>query len=361
MKNGKISSLTVQGKLFGGQLSGEFINTERSGRFDVDVRISASKAGLDGLRKFFDSHLPLGGEIDQVDIQGGGDPDSPASWHGSATVSNISPAGIGAFKLEHANAKLVLEKGRATLESSELSGETNKATGEAHGQLPDKLAGFRDMAIDGRFQISAPDLSKSISVLTHGSIISEGHFSLRNHEFTSELVATGKEINSEKFDVAVVDVKFAVAKSLAKKQPGSDFPADTDSHATAQFKDLRIDKYALDAGTLTLESKDGWLRFNATDLTREKNTAALHGAYHFPGDITKWAAADFNFDFTISAPNAAAFNAEPDLNGLNGQLEASGNILHRNGLYEGKISCKRNESFVFRFHGKQPEHRHHHR
>lgn len=337
VKNGKLSSLTVQGDIFGGQLSGEFINTERSGRFDVDVHISASKAGLDGLRKFFDSQIPLEGEIDQVDIQGSGDPDSPPSWRGNATASTISPAGVGTFKLEHADAKLVLANGMATLDSSEFSGEINKATGEAHGQLPERLAGFRDMAIDGRFQISAPDLSKSISALTHGSIISEGHFSLRNHEFASELVATGKGINSEKFDVDLVDAKFTVTKSLAKKQPGSDFPADTNGRATTQFKGLRVNNYALDTGTVTLESQGGWLRFNGTDLAREKNTAVLHGAYHLPGDVTKWAATDFNFDFIISAPNAAAFNAEPDLNGLNGELEASGNILHRNDLYEGKI------------------------
>ncbi|MGB8353988.1 MAG: translocation/assembly module TamB domain-containing protein [Chthoniobacteraceae bacterium] len=338
VKNGSVSSLTVQGNVFGGQISGEFINTERNGRFDVDVRISASKAGLDGLRKFFDSQVPLEGEIDQVDIQGGGDPDSPPSWHGIATASTISPAGVGEFKLEHANAKLVLANGIATLESSEFSGEVNKAIGDAHGQLPDKLAGFRDMAIDGRFQISAPDLSKSISALTHGSILSEGHFSLRNHEFTSELVATGKDINSEKFDAGLVDAKFTVTKSLAKKQPGSDFPTNTEGHVTAQFKDLRGGKYALDSGTVTMDAKGGWLRLNATDLARGKNTATLHGAYHLPGDATKWAETDFNFDFSLSAPNAASFNAEPDLNGLNGQLEASGNISHSNNLYEGKIN-----------------------
>ena len=225
-----------------------------------------------------------------------------------------------------------------TLASSVSSaGGANKITSEAHGQLPGRLRGFPSMALEGQFQVAAADLSQSIDGVTHGSASANGNFNLRNREFQTDIIATGSEINSDKFDVSAINLKGSLSKSLASKQEHPDFPVDITGRITMQFKDARLDKYALDSGMITAEEKDGWLKVDATDLKRVGNSAVFSGRLHLPRELSKFAAEDFDLNFSVSAPNAAAFNAEPDLNGINGQLEATGAISHRNDSYDGKI------------------------
>lgn len=335
----KASRLTVQAKAFGGDVSGEFVNPGTKGEFDTELHLSVTKFGLEGFRKFLNSPVPISGVIEHIDARWSGDPDSPKSWTGIVTASIESPAGVGALRLNHSNAKLVFENGAATLDTSEFSSKSNKATGQVHAALPAKLAGLRTTPLDGHLQIAAPDLSESTSVITHGSLLADGHFSLRNNEFTSNLVASAKDINTDKFDASTIDFKVELDRPLVPKHRSPEYFDDFRTHMTGQFQGIRFDRWALDSGSVTIDCKKGWLKVDATDLKRGTNAAVVRASCHLPRDFSKWPDADFLAGFWLSAPNATAFNAEPDLTGVNGQFETSGYISHNGGLYDGAITA----------------------
>jgi hypothetical protein len=330
--------VSLQAKAFGlGSLSIDYSDTKQASRYNGELRVSATKCGLDGLGQFFDWPVPLTGNFDKLDAGFSGDPGSPVSWRGTAMASVIAPAAIGALKLDHAVAKFVLDNGAFKLESSIFNGNTGKTTGEAHGDLPVNLEEFRDMPLDGRIQVSARDLSQSIPFLTHGSTIAEGHFTVRNREFRGELAASCKEINSEKFDASLIDLKMALTRKLSTGDQPRGPLEDLSGRITVQFQGARFDQYALDSGQVTLEAKQNWLHMDATNLKRETNSATVRASCHLPAELSDWAAANFDLACTISAPNVAAFNAEPNLTGLNGQFEAGINIARKSGSFDGKI------------------------
>lgn len=325
------SRLTVSAAVFGGQLTVDYSDTQVGDQFNATAHVTATKFGIEGLGKFLDSQVLLTGELDHIDAQCSGRPGIPSSWTGTSTAEISSPVQVGPVKLDGGNANLVLKNGTADLVTS-LSSSGGKVNGSMHGKMPGRLREFAGMALDGQYQVAVSDLSRGVETFTHGAITGNGDFHLLNRQFQTEFVVSGTGINSEKFDASAIDLKGGFTKPI-----DSVFPGGITGRITAQFKDARLDKYALDSGIITAENKAGWLKLDATGLKRAENTASLTGNFQLPHELPVVAPLDFDLGFSVSAPNVAAFNAEPDLNGLNGELQASGTLTHRNDLYDGKI------------------------
>ena len=328
----KKSLLTVDATAFGGSFAVEYSDAPQGAGYEASAHISATKTGLDGLGKFLESPIPMSGAFDHIDIQCGGHAGNPSSWTGNSSAVISAPAQIGPVKVDQGSANLVGKNGTVSVEGS-LSTGAGKLSGSMQGAMPGRLRGFPGMGLDGHFQVAVPDLSRSSATFTHGSVAANGDFHLLAGQFQTEFVATGAEINSERFDASAIDVKAGLSKRL-----DSGFPDDIAGRITAQFKDARLDKYALDAGVITAEDRDGHLHFEATNLKRAQNTAAFTANIFLPSDPAKIRDTDFEVNFSVSAPNVAAFNAEPDLNGLNGEFQASGTLARRNGNSDGKIN-----------------------
>ena len=56
-------------------------------------------SGSNGFGKFLDSHVPLRGELDHVELQWSGNPGAPSTWTGTSTATIASPVKIGPVKL----------------------------------------------------------------------------------------------------------------------------------------------------------------------------------------------------------------------------------------------------------------------
>ncbi|HWB58332.1 MAG TPA: translocation/assembly module TamB domain-containing protein [Chthoniobacteraceae bacterium] len=326
------SLLTLKASIFGGDLSADYSDKPGGPTFDADVHVSATKFGFDGLGKFLKAPISFAGEFDHLDLQCSGMPGTPSSWTGTSTASIAAFAQVGPVKFDQGNAKLVLKDGNMALDASFARGQ-DKVTSAMQGQMPQHLKGFPAMALDGRFQVAVPDLSQSIDAFTNGGVVANGEIHLRDRVFQTDFIATGSDINSERFDASAIQLKASFSKGL-----DSGFPGDASGKFAVDFKDARVDKYALDSGAVTAEGKNGWLKLDATGLRRAENTASFSGNFQLPADFSKVTVPDFDLNFAVHAPNAAAFNAEPNLNGVNGEFETSGTLAHHNNSYDGKIA-----------------------
>jgi hypothetical protein len=336
-KDGRVDCALRAG-VFGGALTAELVNKKNGSRFNTDLHVAAANLALAQFGHFLGTPVPLNGSVEQIEAHIVGDLNAPASWSGGANAS-VTTASFGPMKLDRGTAKLTLENGAFKLETTELRSAANQASMQVGGQLPVRVEKFPDTALDGTFQINAPDLSQADSIFLRGDASAEGRFRLHEREFHGEIVLTGKNIDAEKFDVAQADLKAEATVALAQKNPASAFYDNVTSRLTAQFLGVRAGRAAFDSAHIAAEFSDGWLHLKPLGIKRGDNTAELRGDFHPPRDLSKIADADFDAGFTIVAQDAAAFNAETDLTGFNGALEASGHIAHRDGFFEGQIDA----------------------
>ncbi len=105
------------------------------------------------------------------------------------------------------------------------------------------------------------------------------------------------------------------------------------------ISDIRAGAYAVDSAEVSLSSSDGVVRIAKVTALRAGNTLDASGTCWLPADTASWAAAPANLRFELHAPSIAAFNAEPNLKGPDGNVEASGTLTNGPGGCDGGITA----------------------
>jgi hypothetical protein len=348
-----INRLDIQGALFGGsadfsllvrQLPGKHKNNASNAQ--ADINSSVQDVSLEKVSQYFHASIPAIGSVREAGVNLTGDPNTPSSWTGTITTE-VGAVHAGSAVLDKATLRLDVTKGWATLGTTVFSG-SNSVTVQADGKLPESLDGFAGTALTGWLNISGNDLHHLAGGVTSGSVAGDGTFDLRDNTLRAgfEVKASNVYTNAAGNDVFLSDaeVKAQVTKRLPPANqsgagsgaaPFDGLETQLDAHVSA----IQAGACAIDSADLGVSTRDAIVRLVNIDVRRAGNALSASGAYTMPRDMKSWATAPAKLDFSLNAPSIAAFNAEPNLNGLNGNLQAGGTLVNGPEGYGGNITA----------------------
>ena len=345
-----INRLDLQGTIFGGtadfslkvtELPGKHENNAKNAEAAIDSTVS--QLSLTKVSQYFGAATPAVGEITSASIHLVGDPNTPASWTGAITT-DIGTVHAGSATLDKASLRLDANKGWGTFSTSLFSGK-NSVTVNASGQLPNTLQGFTGSAIDGWLNISATDPGHFAAQITSGSVTGDGTFALKNNAFQTNLDLKAAGVIAANFEAGAADIKLQVTKSFppAGKQ-GSDAPAapfdGLQTRVDAKVSNIRAAAYAVDAAELSLATNNQQVQLEKVTAERAGNTLNASGEYILPRDMKSFAISPGKIGFALHAPSLAAYNAEPNLKGPNGNAKPAARSPTTPSGYGGKISAQ---------------------
>ena len=340
-----INRMEIEGSIFGGsaqfsmlvrELPGKHKNNVSNAFAQVDTTLS--DLSLEKLSQYFGVSTPAIGSVSDAAVHLTGDPNTPASWTGSITT-DIGAVRAGSAVLDKANVRLDVNKGWATFGSTLFSGG-NSVTVQAVGKLPDSLEGFAGSAITGWLDISANDLNHFAADVTSGSVAGDGTFDLRNNTLRASLAVKAASVSGKDLDVSAANVKAEITERLPQGTNGTaDMIDGLETQLDGHVSDLRAGVYAIDSADVDASVKDGLVRIGNIAARRAANSLSASGTFSAPRDMTSWETVPGSFGFSLQAPSMAAFNAEPNLKGPDGAIQAGGSLTNGPDGCDGAITA----------------------
>ena len=340
-----INRMAVQGALFGGEADFSLLVKELPGKHANNVSNATAQVdstirdlSLQKVSQYFNVSTPAIGSIGEAAVHLTGDPNTPSSWTGSLTTE----AGVihaGGAVLDKASVRLDVSNGWATYGSTLFSG-SNSVTVQADGKLPDTVDGFAGTAITGWLNITANDLQHFAKQIASGLVNGNGTFDLRNNTLHANLDLKAANIAGSDLELSNGELKAEVTKALPQ-QSGTNAPPFAglqtwvDLHAT----DLRAGAYAVDSADVQAQTENGHVTVKNIAVRRALDALTASGTCDLPDNLADVREAPANLQFSFHAPSLAAFNAEPNLNGPDGVVEADGTFTNGSGGYAGGISA----------------------
>jgi len=343
-----VNRLDVQGTLFGGSADFSMLVRELPGKHrnnvsNALVQVDSTMRGLslEKLSEYLGAGTPAIGSVSEAAVHLAGDPNTPSSWTGSATAG-LGTVRAGGGVVENTTARLDVNKGWGTFGSTLMSG-SNSITVRGTGKLPDSIEGFAGTAISGWLNISANDLHHLAAEATSGAIAGDGTFDLRDNTMRVSLDIKASNVTSKGVDIAAADVKALVTKRLPQSGAGATLLDGLQTEFGAHVADIRAGGAAVDSADLVVSTKDGVVRVENAAARRANNVLSASGTCSLPQDLALWQNTPASIRFSLHAPSLAAFNAEPDLKGPDGAVEATGTLANGPGGCEGNISAECSE------------------
>jgi len=336
-----INRLAVQGNFFGGAADFSLLVKELPGKHENNVSNALAQVdstvtdlSLEKVSQYFGEGAPAVGSLSDASMHLSGDPNTPASWTG--TMSAVAGAvRAGDFVMDKAVTWLDASKGWATFGATLFSG-SNSISAQAEGKLPDSLDGFAGSVIDGWFYVAGDDPHHLVTDISSGKVNGSGTFDLRDNSLRAGLDMKATDLYGNSVEVASGDFHAEMTKAFSSGSGGTFDGLAIEAHGRGA--ELRAGDYALDSAAVDFSLEDGVARFENVAATRAQNSLAASGTYWLPRDLASAGSAPASFQFSVQAPSIAAFRAEPNLNGPDGNLEAGGSVTNGPSGWNGAIS-----------------------
>jgi hypothetical protein len=344
-----VNRMDVQGEVFGGSAQFSLLVRELPGKHEnnvsnalAQVDAGVSDVSLEKVSQYFGVKAPAIGSVSDASVHLTGDPNTPSSWTGDLTTE-IGTVRAGSAVLDKANLRLDVSNGWATFGSTLFSG-SNSVTIQANGKLPESLDGFAGTAVSGWLSVSGNDLHQLAGGVTSGRVAGDGTFDLRDNTLRASLDMKASSVSTNDMDLSAAEVKAQITKLLppadqsgtgAEAAPFDGLQTQLDVHLT----DLQAGGYAVDSADIDVSSQEGVVRIENAAVRRAADVLSASGTYSLPRDMTSWISAPGSLDFSLNAPTIAAFNAEPNLTGPDGNVLASGVLTNGPDGYGGNITA----------------------
>ncbi|MGA3170834.1 MAG: translocation/assembly module TamB domain-containing protein [Chthoniobacteraceae bacterium] len=341
-----INRLQVDGKFFGGSADFSLLVKELPGSHEnnvsnalAQVDSTVSDLSLEKVSHYFNASTLAIGSLGEAAVHLTGDPNAPASWTGAITA-DAGAVRAGGVVMDKATVRLDASKGWGTFGATLFSG-SNSVTAQASGKLPDSLDGFAGTAITGWLDISAGDLHSLWAGLDSGGVKGDGTFDLRDKTLRASINAKADNVSGSQLDVASGEWKMEMTKALSNGTDGMDTdPFDgLEMEIEGSGSDVRVGDYAVDSAGAEISVKDGIARIARLAAARARDTLSASGTYTLPRDPATWDTEPGNIEFSVNAPSIAAFNAEPNLKGPDGNVQASGSLSNGPGGCDGSVTA----------------------
>jgi hypothetical protein len=331
-----VNRMDVEGSVFGGTAQFSLLVRQLPGKHKNNASNAVAQIGssirnlsLEKVSQYFGASTPAIGSVSEAAVSLTGDPNTPSSWTGAITT-DVGRVRAGSAVMDKATFRLDVNKGWANLGATVFSG-SNSVTVQGDGKLPDSLDGFAGTAVTGWLNISGNDLHHLAGGVTHGAVAGDGTFDLRNNTLRAGLEVKASEVSTGDLDVSAADVKVQVTKLLPATEPsGTDAPPfdGLQTQIDAQVSNIRAGAYAVDSAQLGLSTRDETVRLESAAVRRADNVLTASGTYSMPRDMKSLVTAPGTLDFSLNAPSISNFNAEPNLTGPNGAVQASGALTN---------------------------------
>ena len=342
-----VNRLDVEGAVFGGsaqfsllvrELPGKHRNNVSNALAQVDSNVT--NLSLEKLSRYFAASTPAIGSVSVAGVHITGDPNTPSSWTGVLTT-DVGTVKAGSAVLDKATVRLDVNKGWATFGTTLFSG-TNSATVQADGKLPDALDGFAGSALTGWLNITGNDLHHLSSDVTNGRVTGDGTFDLRNNTLRANLQLNASGVAASDLDLSSASMTIQVTKALPPPdQSGTDAaPFDgLQTDVSVHVSDIRAGAYAVDGADIQVSTRDALVRIEKIAAQRAGNILSASGSATLPRDLSKLDGTPGIFTFSLHAPSLSAFNAEPNLKGPDGVVQADGTVTNGPDGYNGSITA----------------------
>ena len=317
---------TVALALAGSQLDKKGENLAKS--YDTLLTVEAAGVSIDRTLAYFDvPKLPVEfGTLAKLDLRFTGEPEKPRTWNGNVGV-RLETAAFDKTKIAAAEITAVFKNGRAEVSAANVDVGKNTVALTAQIALPASVNDFSKSTVEAALKLDAPDLPALTAMLPEpltGSISGGGAISLRDEKASADLALEAVKLALGKFSVGTGKLLLKATKRI--DTPGLAPFDELDSEVSADFTDLRVDTFAVDALTLHAANHNDLVTLHALDVRRAENAVTAQGTWRVPRDFKDAGSAPIDAQFAIKVPKLADFGIAANGQTLAGHLDGSGSL-----------------------------------
>ncbi len=328
-------SIHLDARIFGGTATLTLAGTQLKKKgenllkgYDTTLTVDAAGVSIDRALAYFNvPKLPVElGTLAKLGLRFTGEPEKPQTWDGNVDV-RLEAVVFDRTKLDVAEITAAFKNGRAEVSAVNVGAGKNTVALTAEIALPASVNDFPKCTASAALKLDAPDLPALTAMLPEpltGSISGGGAIALRDGKANADLALEAAKLAVGKFSVGAGKLSLKAAKRI--DTPGLAPFAEMDSEVSADFTDLRVDTFAVDALKLHATNHNDLVTLHALDVRRAENAVTAQGTWRVPRDFKDAATAPVDAQFAIKVPQLADFGIAANGQTLAGHIDASGSL-----------------------------------
>ncbi len=305
----------------------------------LTMKAEASELVFEPMWEYFHLSMPVLGELEHLDITFEGTADRPTDWQGAATakLKNLS---YDSQVLGEVTLEMSAEHGLAQVALKNEFDNRNSLTVNAEGELPTTLEGFTRTRAKGQVHLLAPETERlHLPEPLVGDLAATGDFTLADGLLIANLMVTSQKLAAAEAELTDTEFSLRLEKDLSLPADAPFFQTlATTSEGTV--KQARFRDYVAEALRWKATSREERVTVEELALSKESNTTRIRANYLLPPDGTSWSDQPFHTEFSVEAPNLAAFVVPDSVTKLKGRLRITGKARLRNQLINGELALE---------------------
>jgi len=344
-----IQYLSFEGTVLGGDV-GLFLWNHQINRRTSEAQLTAfvGNLSLKRLHDFSRWKPPVSGRVVSASLQLAGNPNSPSGWSGSCVVEG-NDVMVSGFHMDKAVTDLRIANGIAHLERGEVITGQNRFHIQLDRRLPHTPAEMIASGFEARLALEAPEISKvhtALKAVASGTLHATGRFQIDHDKFVLALNSSVSSVAGS----ATPAVPFSMRTGTAsvcythrfQDRPHTPWFHGTDVAADANIQGLCLGLASFESASAAGEVRDGKATLSSVQLRRGANAVVLSGSLAMPssGRSHLFRNANYAAQFTVTAPNLAAFATPSSGLAMSGSLTASGAFRHTAEGFDGRAKAE---------------------
>ena len=325
----------------GGTVSGLIALSETRSSLNTKIHLLAQKIAADVFNKYLD--LPegfIGGEVEQLVVDGTGVLDAPRSWNATvnARINNFHEEKIG---FDRCVLELIARDGMATLQSADISRGENKLHLRGSAELPAALKEFGRSPAKLEISASALDLKTLTAGTTQpltGSAQINGKIDIVNAKLEANLDITAERVGFSDGTIEKLSANLRATKIIPPANAGKPWFSNLQSNIALDLSNIRFHDYVFDSVGASLSGVNDLLKIEQLNVRRKTNELTLQGRYSLPEDLRKARLQPAELELALNANELGDYWTSGSPDKISGPLQTSGQIEWKNGIGNGQLS-----------------------
>jgi hypothetical protein len=330
--------LVFQGDMFGstGRIEAEIKDLNAANQLTLQLRLAGLQLGRVG--EYFETKLPLGGNLEMLHLDLAGRIDNPRTWTGSAVVRAV-PLSMGSVHLDRGEFRMETKEGRATMLANADLGAANSIRFQSTLAWPDALDKLKELAAEGSFDMDARDLAAIVAlekVSASGNARLSGKFAIENQRLLLDADARSNDLRVSGNTATDAAFTLHFERNL-NQEPGAAFYDSLVAKAEGSAASVTAGGYTADDVQYSVRVNGAQVSMEKLSAKKGTNTLEVHGDYVLPSRVSEWRDQPLDLNVDLHAPDLAQFVAEGSGMKLAGALDIKGQAAMKDGVYEGSF------------------------
>ncbi|MEP6936728.1 MAG: translocation/assembly module TamB domain-containing protein [Chthoniobacterales bacterium] len=333
--------VVIDASLAEGTLAGSVGLSQTTTSVETKMRLVAQSISGDEL-SVYAGKTPgtLGGQIERIAIEGSGVIDRPRSWNGTLTAQ-LANLHEGKFAVDSCVARVVVQGGKATVDTAELVRGANRIRVAGSADLPEQIRQFG--RVPARFDLTAdlPELGSLTAGLPQsiaGAAAVNGRVEISGSTLRGDFNLSGSNLVSAGTRAGKITGRLTFSKQMPPTNVTKLYYRDLQSRSHLEISDVQSADYLLDAVHADVASVNERVTLEGLSAERKQNSVLVRGDYRLPDELQDVAKQPATLDLSVRASELADYWIAGSPNKITGPLEASGQIRFEQGLADGQLS-----------------------